>query len=322
VRVIATTTPQPYSEALYQTQVESCLAGGDQQLLFAMRCQKFREAMPERASDLLFIPVGKKYQGPILAALAAPSAQVVLLCSNDTLEVGEQIRQALGHEMSLRLERIDPIDGRSVADKVQALHSALGFPTDVVCDQTGGQKPTTSTLAGLAALNDWRLLYINSDHKDGLVCNEEACWLPNLFEAFGGIFRWTAEACARHGAMAAAESELARALETSTASRPLLELRRRVRAGRHFREGDVQGFLRCVGARGKELQARPDVVLYWMVRTLWEEGQRLAAAGLAQQTWGTADVRAALARFRQQNRRAVERARSLRKLWVLDDDRA
>lgn len=322
MRVIATTTPQPYSESLYQAQVENCLAGGDRDLLFAMRCQKFREARPERASDLLFIPVGKNYQGPILAALAAPSAQVVLLCSQDTLEVGEQIRRALGQEMALRLERIDPIDGRSVADKVQALHAALGFPGDVVCDQTGGQKPTTSTLAGLAALNDWRLLYVNSEHKKGLVCNEEACWLPNLFEAFGGIFRWTAEACARHGAMAAAESELDKALETSTASRPLLELRRRVQAGRHFREGNLKGFFRCAGAEGKELRSRPDVVLYWMVRTLWEEGQRLAAAGLAQQTWGTLDVRTALAKFRQQNRSAVERAGTLRKLWVLDDDRA
>lgn len=318
--MIVTSTPLPYSEERYSQALDNVRKDPkrDTGQLFAMRCQWFREQMPDDRSDLLFIPVGHRFEGPILAALAAPSNHVMLLASRDTASQAEQVRQALRGDFHLDVHLVNPVSGKSVADKVQALYEGYGCPKRVVCDQTGGQKPTTSTLAGLAALNGWLMLYIDSTHESGLVHSEKPLWLPSLFESFGGIHRLVAEACLSHGSFLAAEAELATALETATLSKTLRQKAREVRSARLFREGDLQRFIASLGPWRKSLssaiescQAQPQAYTYWAARCLWQEKNRLAAEALTQRAFGNPDVEAALRAFRADNSTILKQTRPL-----------
>jgi len=323
--VIQTRFPTPYSEADYRAELDRCLEGqGDEARLFALRCQRFRERMPDVHCDLLFIPVGKAHQGPIVACLACPARQVVLLCSPETVSVGEQIEESLADDFAFRIVSINPVDGQQVVDVVQAHFQAHGCPEQVVCDQTGGKKPTTSTLAALAAINNWRLLYVDTQHpprrdRPGVVVSsEEVLWLPNLFDCFGGLHRLVAEACVEGRAFRPALQQLELALETSVASAPLLKRLQRVKLAQRFREGDVGRFLSGLRSQRKRwksqleaLQTDPTPLQYWMVHTLWREGQKLAASGLAYAIWGHTDVPAALKAYRAQNPALVGLAKPL-----------
>lgn len=286
--------------------------------LFALRCQLFRERIADEPHDLLFIPVGYSHQGPILAALAAPAREIFLLCSPSSWVVGEKIQQALSEDFVIQLLRIDPIDGKDIADKVEAVFESRGCPGRVVCDQTGGQKPTTSTLAGLASLNQWRLLYIDAMTTGRKIHNEVARWLPNLFDAFGGIHRWVAQVCAENGALLAAEKELDRSLEQAARSGQLLRDKKRIRQARLFRQGQVDAFARSLDKRrwSKELlvlRVEPRALNYWMVRCLWKEGQNLAAEGLSRRSWGSAEAQSSLKRALEQYPLEIRSLKSLDK---------
>lgn len=318
--MLQTRISNPYSESDYQAAVQALLQGGGGQLndLFAMRCQWFREQMGEEHHDLLFIPVGHKPYGPILAALAAPSRRVVLLASAETRGQAEVVRESLAEDFSMEIHVIVPTDGLQVADKVQAIYEAAGCPGRVVCDQTGGQKPTTSTLAGLAALNSWQLLYIDSKHDKNLVHSEVALWLPNLFDNFGGLHRWVAEVCVAQGHWRGAESEYRKALETAALTSDLRRKLDWVRAARAFREADFRVFEKALGKRRREFRAAlaacgevPQAFLYWAIRLRLEDGDRLAASALSQSHFQESDARACLSRLRQQWGPTLRRVRPL-----------
>lgn len=268
--------------------------------LFALRCQMFRDQMSdEDPNDLLFVPVGYSHQGPILAALAAPAREIFLLCSAESWAVGEQIQKALSQEFTVQILRVIPVDGKDIADKVEAVYESRGCPARVVCDQTGGQKPTSSTLAGLASLNEWRLLYIDALTTDRKIHSESVRWLPNLFDAFGGIHRLVARVCAQSGALQAAEKQIDLSLEHAARSGQLLREKKRIRQARLFRQGQVQAFARSLNRRrwSKEqalIAEEPEALSYWMIQCLWKEGQLLAAEGLSLRTWNSADVQASL----------------------------
>lgn len=285
--------------------------------LFALRCQMFREQMSEERNDLLFIPVGHSHQGPILATLAAPARETYLLCSGESWDTGEEIQRTFAGEFSVHLLKINPVDGKEIADKVQAVFETRGCPTRVVCDQTGGQKPTSSTLAGLASLNQWRLLYIDSTNKPK-IHGETVRWLPNLFETFGGVERLVARACAETGALVAAEKALDRSLEQAARSAGLLQDRKKLRQARRFRQGQVDAFLRSLEntrwSREKSLARQfPMALAYWMVRCLWKEGQQLAAEGLCMRIWNTAQLKESLARALEQYPREIRSLKDLDK---------
>ena len=270
----------------------------------------FREQMPEEKQDLLFIPVGHSHEAPILATLTAPAEHIYLLCSRESWDIGGKVMDCLGEEFQMKRVKIDPVDGKDITDKVEAIYETQGCPQRVVIDQTGGKKPTTSTLASLAALNGWRLLYIETVQKDRKIHSESPLWLPNLFDSFGGIHRLVARACARRGALRAAEAELALALEHAAVSGPLLAEQKEVRRANLFRQGEVHKFARALPAKGWSVQRElivqePEALLYWMVRCLWKEGQKLAAEALASRNWGRQDVPSLLAEVRRQHIRAI-----------------
>lgn len=318
--MIQTTHPQSYSDELYQEKLAAWSETGGAEA-FALRCQGLRERTAREKVDLLFIPVGNASRGPVFAILGCPAQEVYLLCSRETRATAEEIRASLAHECSIHLLTIDPTDGKDVADKVEAVFETAGCPRSVVCDQTGGKKPTTSTLAGLAAVNNWSLLYVDTVHQPGRIHHETLLWLPNVFETFGGLHRWVARACAQYGAFAAAEAELEQALATAAISKPILRLRRQVRLARLFREGSPESFLRSLGrGRGslktarEAARANPPALMYWIIRCLWRERQKRLAQALARQTWKNDNVSLALKEF------ARRHAAEIRAVKPLDEE--
>lgn len=315
--MIQTRYPQPYSEELYQSKLREFLSDkSDGSELFALRCQMFREQITEEVYDLLFIPVGHTHQAPILAALAAPARQTYLLCSRESWEMGAEIIESLGDEFQLKRLKINPVDGKDIADKVEAIYETQGCPARVVSDQTGGKKPTITTLASLAALNDWRLLYIESTQEQKKIHSEYPLWLPNLFDSFGGIHRLVARRCAELGALEAAQASLQMALTQAAISGPLLAEQKEIRLADLFRRGEVAKFNRALPARvwsehKAVIEQHPEALVYWMVRCLWKQGQKLAAEGLTQRTWGHPNVERMLAEVRQRHSRAVRALKSV-----------
>lgn len=326
MEMLSTTWPNGYSEAEYQSAVERAPLEDNsfyEREVFARRCQKFRDSEPTIDEDLLFLPVGVQPYGPILISLAVPAKTTVLLYSADTKEGVDKICRALP-ERHFHPLLIEPENSRQVAEQVMAAYEVLGGGQRVTCDQTSGRKPTTVALAGLAASNQWRSVYLRAEQKDKLFVHEELMEMPSLFEAVGGTHRLTALACIRRGAMAAALDSLDLALERSLGSARLVKLQRQVEGAMLFRQANLKGLLRWLRSNyfrqtsqpfSSALQAQvedwlkdPRPILHLIIDCLDREGNVLAARYLESGYWPDRRHRI---QYVTQHRKAVKAARWL-----------
>lgn len=303
MEILSTHWPNGYSEREYQRAVEKAQSEDSafyEREVFARRCQKFRDSEPTIDDDLLFLPVGVQPYGPILICLAVPAKTTVLLYSTDTQEGVDKICRSLP-ERHFHPILIEPENSRQVAERVMACSEVMGGGARVTCDQTSGRKPTTVALAGLAASNNWRSVYLRAEQKDKLFFNEELLEMPSLFEAVGGTHRLTALACIRRGAMSAALDNLDLALERSLGSARLVKLQRQVEGAMLFRQANLKGLSRWLKSNyfrltgqpfSAALQAQvedwlkdPRPVLHLIIDCLDLEGNRLAARYLESGYW-------------------------------------
>lgn len=259
--------------------------------VFPRSCRRIREARGGTRDDLLIVPVGTQPYAPILAVLANPSEHAVLLHSKESAGPCREVEQALAPD-DLRLQPmlVDPYDLRDIVKKVQDAYEVLRQPEQVVCDQTGGTKITTTALAGLAAVNGWRLSYLRADTESSrrFMFNEIAVDLPNPFYEVGGWHRVMAEAAARLGRFDAAARETRLARQHSLASANYARSEKLFRLARAYRELDFVRVFRGVERAGEPLPeacrramadtdpvSPPPELLYWVARCHFKEGNRL-----------------------------------------------
>lgn len=260
-------------------------------------CARVRAKAPEEPYELLFVPVGTQPYAPIMACLGAPARRTVLLHSAKSREYAEQVAQALAPEdwRTFHLVLIDEWDPQDILRKVQSVFDVLGQPSaaDVLCDVTGGTKLMTATLAGIAAMNGWRQLYVKSDYQRKGSYNEELISVPGVFQLMGGWHRGVAHRLATMGHFDQAATALKAAMQDSLATaRDALELRRYLLA-HAYRRADRQALLRKLPALARALktplpaptvavlQDGPMEGLAWFAASaLLASGQDLAAVGL------------------------------------------
>jgi hypothetical protein len=213
--------------------------------LFPMSCARMRARGGEQERlRLLVVSVGTQAYAPTLAVLANPADQVVLLESPESTVYGEQVAARLSGDSRFVHVRIDPMDMVDIARKVEDSFALAGYPggSEVGCDITGGRKTMSAALAGVAALNGWRMFYIEGSYereKNGLSYFENCVELPNLFQELGHVRREQARtfaSCGRLGAAARLMRELS--AEGNTDDRKRLVL---LRAGRALRRADWPG---------------------------------------------------------------------------------
>lgn len=298
--------PERVGEDEYQRIVESWKAIDNREEgeayyrreLFPRSCRLIRERAPEEVIELLYVPVGTVAYPPILACLGTPARRTVLLHTEASRPYAEQVKEALaGLESTFLLIQIDEWDPLDIASKLASTHDTLGQPAarQVCCDQTGGTKVMTSAVAGYAAHNGWRQVYVKSEFMRGLngSYNEVVLPLPNLYRALGGSNRQMAFSLAGMGQFGAASRLLEEALKESLAAgqdeRTLYEFK----LAAAYRKGQTKKVARSV----KSLARRRGVklsestlsclqgedyrgLLFWMARTLEREGREPASLGL------------------------------------------
>lgn len=257
--------------------------------VFPRSCRHIRDARGGTRDDLLVVPVGTQPYAPILAVLANPSEQVVLLHSRESAQHCREVEVALAPDR-LRLQPVlvDPYDLRDIVKKVQDAYEVLRQPEHVVCDQTGGTKITTTALAGLAAVNGWRLSYLRADTESTrrFMFNETVVDLPNPFYEVGGWHRVVAEAAAALGRFDAAARETRLARQNSLASAGYARDEKLFRLAWAYRELDFDRVFRgtrrvlpetCRAVMAQaDPEAPPPELLYWVARCHLKEGNKLA----------------------------------------------
>ncbi len=293
-----------YQEDQYQKAVAEWIATSDSEQaerlyrsqVFPRSCQRFRELAASEPVKLLFVPVGTQPYAPILACLGTPAAHTVLLHSEDSREHAQEVTTALEGESDFRLILINEWDPIDIARKVQACYDGLGqfANQEVVCDQTGGTKVMTSTLAGFAAVNHWTQVYVKSRflQKRGSY-NEEVVVLSNLFEALGGLNRSLAWRLAALGQFGAAHQALKKAAEESVASGAYDRHLARFRLAQAYREGRLQPIRRSLKSVAKThswsippglqeclASVTEHGFLFWVANCRAAEGDAWAAAAI------------------------------------------
>lgn len=135
--------------------------------LFPCACERMRRVgrfLP--VARLAFVPVGTQPYSPILAVLANPADEVVLLCTQHTRSYGERVAAAAAiadRRPNVRFADIGSgTDTLRIAEVVLGQVAALGFPprNSVLVDVTSGRKATTAALGAVAAVRGYRQAYI------------------------------------------------------------------------------------------------------------------------------------------------------------------
>ena len=319
--------PAQASDGVYDAAVASWLAfsPGKEAIafyraeVFPRSCQRIR---PEGDSQdrLLFVPIGTQPYAPILAALANPSQIVVALYTKESAEYLSEVIESLEEE-NPRIEPIlvDGYDGSDIVRKVQSAYDTFGQPDPnlVTVDQTGGTKPMSSALAGVAALNRWDLIYIKGKHErqhQGYAHHETLLRLSNPFQQFGGFQRVLALQLAQQGEFAGAARCLREALADSVAGAGYQLHLERFRLAQAYREANCEAVARSLPRLAKRIGAPlPEAtrallskapsdyrgLLYWMARCLSQEGKALACSSVTRQLGSDgADARKFLSAFR------------------------
>jgi hypothetical protein len=133
-------------------------------LAFPLAAERIRRMATPDLADLLFVPVGTQAYTPILAALATPSLNLVLLATDVSRPFAEVAREALAPERS-SIAIVSLGDG---SDSVQMSRSLLREaalaqsppPLKVTVDISGGLKAMAATLGAVAAIKGWRQTYV------------------------------------------------------------------------------------------------------------------------------------------------------------------
>ncbi len=262
--------------------------------LFPRSCYRIRRQAPEDPVSLLLVPVGTQAFAPILACLGTPAEKTVLFYTQESKKFALEVIETFGDSRSFHKVLIDENDTHEIVRKVQSVVDVLGQPKEVTCDVTGGTKPMTATLAGVAAINGWRQVYVRSTFVQQKGSHsEEIVELASFFEALGGWHRVVAEEFAKAGHFEQARIFLQRATEEALASAQDQVRLKRFELAQAYRGAKVDRVLRKVRgvARAsrtplpeKTLQAMKiearEGLYYWIARCLLEEGQELAASAV------------------------------------------
>lgn len=264
-----------------------------QEEVFPRSCYRIRQQAPKEPIELLFVPVGTQPYAPIICCLGNPALKTVLLITEESKDFAQQVEEALQGQRSFQRVLIKESDPGDMVQKVTSAYDVLGQPQNVVCDITGGTKVMTASLAGIAATNGWRQVYVHSDfvrYKGSH--SERIIDVPSFFQYLGGWNYVQARKLAWAGQFRQAAHLLQLAADDSLASAKLeLDIKRFKLAGL-YREANLSQVCRKIAPLAKKYKTSfPPQTLellsgedhrglsYWLAQTLVLEGQKLAACG-------------------------------------------
>lgn len=206
--------------------------------LFPCACARMRlhaRTMPR--ARLAIIPVGTQPYSPVLAALANPSDEVVLLCTKSSMRFGEEAATSIASERPIvRFADIGTgTDSVRIAQVVLGEVASMGYPPrgSVVVDVTGGRKATTAALGAVAAVRGYRQVYIEGNSIPAyprLFAGERHVMLADVRSLASDPDRELALAALREGEFRLAAGLLERIIARSGASREDRNLLRAVEA--------------------------------------------------------------------------------------------
>lgn len=299
---LLTVTFEDMTEADYQSVIEEWKAIQDKDAskefyekeVLPRSCYRIRRQTPDlEPVSLLLVPVGTQPYAPLMVCLGTPAHLTVLLATEKSLPFAHQVRDIYQDTRQFQIQQISETDSGDITQKVQALHSVLGQPKDVLCDITGGTKVMTSTLAGIAALNGWKQIYVNSQFIGNKGSHhEQIITITSPFEHLGGWHRAQARALASAGRFDQAAHSLKAAAEISVASGRLQLDIKHYELAFLYRSADLVKLRRLLPSAAKKLKlSLPDTTWhalaegprqgfdYWVASTHHRERQPLAAVG-------------------------------------------
>ena len=254
-------------------------------------CYLMRLQAVEKPVDLLLVPVGTQPYAPLMSCLGKPAQQTVLLMTAESRDSAMRVEEVFAGSRRFLKVLISANDSGDIVRKTMSVFDTVGQPRNVVCDVTGGTKIMTATLAGLAAMNGWRQVYVDSKFiRNKGSHSERLLSVTSAFEHLGGWHSAQAWKLASVGQFGEAAKSLKAAIEESVAGRQMRLTRRRFQLAQKYREADLDAVCRSVTSVAKDNGvAFSDSTLavlrgedrrglsYWVAKTLEAEGQKLAA---------------------------------------------
>lgn len=288
-------------------------------------CYRMRLQAAEEPVDLLLVPVGTQPYAPLMSCLGNPARQTVLLMTEESRDCAKKVEAVFeGSRVFLKI-LVSANDSGDIVRKVMSAFDTVGQPRNVVCDVTGGTKIMTATLAGIAAMNGWRQIYVDSKFvRNKGSYDERLLPVTSAFEHLGGWHSAQAWKLASVGQFGEAAKSLKAALEESVASRQMKDDLKRLVLAQAYREANESKVCRQVRqvAKAHGISLGPATLqalagedrrglLFWMAYTLASEGQRLAAVTVLQQL-GLSSLPGQVGQELQRRRK------EMRKEWNLD----
>lgn len=279
-------------------------------------CYRMRQHAPDLAVELLIVPVGTQPYAPLICCLGNPAELTLLMMTEGSRGCAEQVEACFEGERRFHKVLVSESDSGDIVRKVMANYDVFGQPREVICDVTGGTKIMTASLAGIAALNGWRQVYVHSTQiRNKGSHSERMIPVSSVFDHLGGWHASQAWKLASVGQFGEAASLLRVAADQSLASAQMRRDIRRFQLAQAFREGDVKkvcgGLASVARVHGVRLPAATMEAIskgdrrglqLWAARTLREEGQKLAAVGLLSLLGAESDVASLGRRLRELER--------------------
>lgn len=190
------------------------------QTLFPLTADWIRRTAGRGMAKLVFVPVGTQPYSPILAALATPSENLVLLATEGSRPFAESVLESIIDERP-RARVLSLGDGEDTVfmSRVILQESArLGSPSarSTTMDITSGLKIMSASLGAIASIKGWRQTYIRatpSRRHRHLFVQESFIELAHFRTLVGEDSRQDALALMRAGSFAAASWSLKSAAE-------------------------------------------------------------------------------------------------------------
>lgn len=279
-------------------------------------CYRMRLSAPDKAVELLLVPVGTQPYAPLICCLGNPAELTLLIMTEGSRACADQVEACFEGDRRFHKILVSESDSGDIVRKVMANYDVFGQPQDVVCDVTGGTKIMTASLAGIAAVNGWRQVYVQSEQvRNKGSHSERIIPVSSVFDHLGGWHASLAWKLAGVGQFGEAAGLLRVAADQSVASAQMRRDIRRFQLAQAFREGEVKkvcgGVVSVARAQGVELPAATLRAIaegdrrglhLWAARTLREEGQRLAAVGMLSLIGLESDVAGLSQRLRELER--------------------
>lgn len=288
-------------------------------------CYRMRLQANQSPVDLLLVPVGTQPYAPLMCCLGNPARQTVLLITEESRDCARIVEELFAESRTFLRVLIRANDSGDVVRKVMSVFDTLGQPRDVVCDVTGGTKIMTASLAGIAAMNGWSQVYVDSKFiRNKGSYGENLLTVASVFEHLGGWHTAHAWKLASVGQFGEAAKSLKLALDESVASGKMKLDFRRFLLAQAYREADEATVCRQVRqiAKAHGVTFAPSTLdvlesgdrrglFLEMARTLAAEGQRLAASAVLAKIGlvvSTGELKRELARL----------SKEMRQQWNLD----